>query len=90
MPRKLERWPPAAIGYRRAIEILRRPGARMIKMYTHKSPEGYACFVVPGGYVSPETAKKIQEHPQIVASHDALFPGMTQTWRHLNHEQPCG
>ena len=86
MPRKLERWPPAAVSYKRAIELMRRDGTRMILQYTPKSPEGYAYYIVPGGYLEPSTAKKIQEHPQVVASHDALFPGMTQTWRHLNHD----
>jgi hypothetical protein len=84
MPRKLESWPPAAVSYKRAIEMMRRAGTRMIMQYTHKSPDGRAYYVVPGGYVEPATAAKIIEHPQIVASYDALFPGMTQTWRHLN------
>jgi hypothetical protein len=88
MPRKLERWPPAAVSYKRAIEMMRRAGTRMIKQYTYRSPDGFAYYVVPGGYVEPETAKKIIDHPAVVSGHDGLFPGMSQTWRLNLNEGP--
>ena len=81
MPRRLERWPPAAISYRRAIEMMRRAGTRMIKQYTFRSPEGYAYYIVPGGYIEPDTARKIIDHPQVCSGADGLFPGQPQTWR---------
>jgi len=38
------------LGYRRAVDLMRVPGARLIK--TH-GPHGHVHYVVPGGYVEP-------------------------------------
>jgi hypothetical protein len=79
------KWPPKSIGYKKAIEKMRQPGTRMIRQYTRQSRDGYAHFVVPGGYVEPEVAQKIKDHPQIVGGKDGFFPGHDQTWTHMNH-----
>jgi hypothetical protein len=42
---------------------------------------GPKWFIVPGGEVSAETANRIRGMSQVVASEDALFPGLSQTWR---------
>ena len=65
------------ISWRKAIELTRRPDVRMIKQQTALGTDYY---VVPGGLVEPETAKRIMEHPQIAAGKDGLFPGHDQTW----------
>jgi hypothetical protein len=66
------------LSYRKAIDRMRMPETRLVQ--TH-SPQGDAFYVVPGGYVEPDTAEKIIKHPQVVGSPDGLFPNMPQTWR---------
>ena len=73
--------PLRAIGIGKAINMMRLPGARLVKMHIAGSPEGFAHYIVPGGYVTPETAEKIKQHPLVVCSEDGLFPGQSQTWR---------
>ena len=67
-----------AIGYNRAIDLMRLPETRLVQ--TH-SERGTVFYVVPGGYVEPATAQKIISHPQVRASEDGMWPGMSQTWR---------
>ena len=67
-----------AIGFNRAMDLMRKPEARLLR--TH-SDGGSAFYVVPGGYVPPDTAREIINHPLVRASEDSLFPGMSQTWR---------
>jgi hypothetical protein len=69
---------PKAIGYKKAIDLMRLPGRRLVR--TH-SERGAVFYVVPGGYVEPDTAQKIIQHPQVRASEDGMWPGMSQTWR---------
>jgi hypothetical protein len=40
------------------------------------------CYIVPnGGRVDPKIAEQIKAHPQVKGAEDALWPGMSQTWR---------
>ena len=70
-----------AVSLKKAFELMRKPGTRLVKMFTRASPEGFAHYVLPGGYVSSATAEKIKQHPLVYASKDGLFPGHDQTWR---------
>ena len=76
-----EKHPLKAIGLKRAIELMRLPNTRLVRMVTDGSPDGFAHYVVPGGYVEPSTADKIKARPDVVAGNDGLFPGHDQTWR---------
>jgi hypothetical protein len=61
------------------MDLLRRHGARMVQTNTRNRAEYWitpACV-----YVDPALADQIKAHPQIRASADSLFPGMSQTWR---------
>jgi hypothetical protein len=71
---------PEAINFNKAIEMMRREGARLVRIYTKARP-GYAHFIVPGGYVDPDTAEKIKKHPLVIAGRDGLLPDHDQTWR---------
>jgi hypothetical protein len=70
----------------RATDLLRKPGARLMLMHTSN---GASCqahevkrwFIVPGGYVPDEIAKKLIDRPDVHGSADGLFPGCDQTWR---------
>jgi hypothetical protein len=73
--------PLKEVSLKKAFELMRRPGTRLVKMFTQASPEGFAHYVTPGGYVSSATAEKIKQHPLVYASKDGLFPGHDQTWR---------
>jgi hypothetical protein len=59
---------------------LMRQGSRLVQM--HNGPEkGISWFVVPGGEINADTAAAIIRRPDVEARYDALFPGMSQTWR---------
>lgn len=73
--------PPKAIGLKKALDMMRLQGTRLVQMHTTGSPEGVAHYVIPGGYVEPDVAEKIKTNPQVVAGEDGLFPGHNQTWR---------
>jgi xanthine/CO dehydrogenase XdhC/CoxF family maturation factor len=65
---------PKPIGLRKAIDMMRKPGTRMIvSAGTH--------YIVPGGHVERDVAEKIKKHPLVQGGTDGLFPGMDQTWR---------
>jgi hypothetical protein len=66
--------------FQKAMDFLRRPDARLIK--THTSNGGCAHYIAPGGgYVDPEVAEQIKNHPLVTASEDGMWPGLSQTWR---------
>ena len=68
--------------YARAIEAMRRPGNRLVQMHGGRDA-GY--YILPSGRrVEDSVAAKIMNHPLVRAGHDALFPGMSQTWAMLN------
>jgi hypothetical protein len=72
--------PLKAIGFLKAMDLMRLPGTRLVRT---RSTTGDVFYVVPGGYVEPDTAAKIIKHPQVVAGEDVMWPGMSQTWRLL-------
>ena len=63
----------------KAMDLMRRPGARLIK--THTSNGGCAHYIAPGGYIEPEVAEQIKSDPSVVAGEDGMWPGHSQTWR---------
>lgn len=77
----------AALTYGRAIEAMRRPGTRLVQM--HGGPD-WGYYIVPGGRVEDSIATKIMAHPLVRASHDGLFPDISQTWRMISDSRPGG
>jgi hypothetical protein len=73
--------PPRSVGFKRAMEAMRKHGTRLVRMHSNASPDGFAHYVIPGGYVEPDVAEKIKRHPSVTAGEDGLFPGCDQTWR---------
>jgi len=71
----------AKIGLQRALDLMRRPNARLVRMHSNSKVNGVEYFVVPGGPVELETAEKIKAYPLVRGDGDALFPGLDQTWR---------
>ena len=69
--------PLKAIGFNRAMDLM-MADARLVKMHVDGSP---IYYIVPGGYVEPSTAEKINTHPQVTASEDGMWPGHSQTWK---------
>jgi hypothetical protein len=55
-----------------------REGAHLMQMHT---PYGKKWYVVPGREVDDEIAKRIISEPDVVSSHDGLFPGISQTYK---------
>ena len=72
----------APLDYARAIEAMRRRGTRLVQMHGGRDAGYY--IVPPGMRVEDSVAAKIMNHPLVRAGHDALFPGMSQTWAMLN------
>ena len=69
------------LSLRKAMNLIQQSETRLVRMHTNTSPEGYAHYLIPGGYVEPWIAEKIKAHPGVVAGNDGLFPGHDQTWR---------
>jgi hypothetical protein len=72
----------SGLSLKKAAEALRQPNARLVCMF---GVEGKAAwFIVPGGRVDDDIAKKLMDRPDVRAEHDGLFPGHSQTWRMIN------
>jgi hypothetical protein len=67
------------INYRKAIELMRRPGVCLARM--HQAGGGFAFYVIPGGEVAAETAAQIKSHPLVQGGADGLWPNHDRTWR---------
>jgi hypothetical protein len=78
---RVPKHPPKALGLKRATELMRQEGHRLMLMHTNQSSNGVAYYVVPGGYIEPDDAKKIIERPDVQPYDDGLFPGCTQSWK---------
>jgi len=64
--------------FNKAMDLMRRPQTRLIQTNVNNNPTYY---VVPGGRVSDDVAKQIINHPSVRAAGDAMWPGLSQTWR---------
>lgn len=64
---------------RRALDKM-RSGSVLIQQNNPKF-DRTEYYIVPGHEISESLAAKIKAHPQVTASHDAMFPGLSQTWR---------
>lgn len=67
-----------SIKFDRAMDKMRLPGRRLVKMTINQSP---AYFISPDGPVSLDVAEKIISHPLVRPMRDGLFSGHDQTWR---------
>jgi hypothetical protein len=73
--------PLKSLGLNRALDLLRQPGHRLMRMHSATLPEGCAYYVVPGGYVEPADAAKIIARPDVSVFDDGLFPHCEQSWK---------
>lgn len=67
-----------ALRLRQAVDLLHRPGVRLMVM---QGRDGDEFYVVPGGRLDARDALKILERPDIRSFDDGLFPGHPQQWR---------
>jgi hypothetical protein len=70
---------PKTLSYGKAIELMRLPGTRMVKMHGRN---GCAFYIIPGGHVERDTAAKIIEHPSVWGAEDGLFPRLQPDLAH--------
>ena len=68
------------LNFDEAIDRLRRPGCVLVEMKTHDSKFGRQFFVVPGGPVTDEVAKKILAHPLCHEVDPGLFKNIPQSY----------
>jgi hypothetical protein len=61
-----------------ALEALRQPDHLLVVLHGKAEPE---WFVVPGGPVTEQTARKILERPDVQPHDTGLLPGHPQSWR---------
>lgn len=73
--------PPKELGIKRALEMMAKPGAFLMKMHTNDSPNGRVFYVVPGGYVNPGDAEKILRRNDVQPCNNGLFPNCDQSWK---------
>lgn len=69
------------IGLKKAVDMLRLPGRRLMLMHSNSIPSGKAYYIVPGGYIDPADAEKIIARDDVIPGDDGMFPGVHQTWR---------
>jgi len=62
----------------RAVEALRQPDHLLVVFHGKAEPE---WFVMPGGRVTEQTARKILERPDVQPHDSGLLPGHPQSWR---------
>lgn len=74
------RAPAKSIRLRKAMDMLRLPGHRLMKMNDPKSPNGKSYYLVPGGYVDPRDAEKIIQHPEMKILDEGLLDDSPQSW----------
>ena len=66
----------------KALDALRRPGARLVLTYTRQTASGRAFYISPrGGRVSDEVAQKLLERDDVQPHDSGLLPGRPQSWR---------
>lgn len=68
-----------AISYKRALDLLRLPGAKMMKM--HNAKHGVSYYILDHGHLNDDDAHAILRLPNLIAFEGGLFPGNTQCWR---------
>lgn len=68
---------PPKLSYNKALELMRK-GSYLMKSY---EGQDIIHYIVKGGYVELDVAKKLKEHNQVVPNNDGVFPGNDQTWR---------
>jgi hypothetical protein len=78
---------PKPIGFRRAMDIMRRSEVRLVQMH---GPLGALHYLVPGGHIAPDIAEKIKQHPLVRSGADGLFPQHAQTWRLMRQPEQKG
>jgi hypothetical protein len=61
-----------------AEQLMHKPGTYIMQMHTNTGPE---WFVVPGGRVRSDDAKKIIARPDVAPHDNGLFPGIEQSWK---------
>ena len=61
-----------------ALEVLRQPNHLLVVLHGKAKPE---WFVMPGGPVTEQTARKILERPDVQPHDSGLIPGHPQSWR---------
>jgi hypothetical protein len=68
----------SGINITRALDLMRRPGARLLELHERGRVNYY---ITAFGRVEPDVAAEIKAHPQVAAGEDGLWPGLSQTWR---------
>jgi len=53
-------------------------GSRLMQM--NKAGDRPAWYLVPGGEIDAMVAEDLKRLENVHPNHDALFPGMSQTW----------
>ena len=65
----------------RALNALRKPGARLVLLHTHETKTGNAFYIMPdGGHISDETALALLERNDVQPFDPGLLPGHWQSW----------
>jgi hypothetical protein len=67
-----------SISYRKAVEMLRLPGTRMIEQHD-RSKRGKSYYVIPHGPVDDDDAMKIMSRADAYVFDDGLFKA--QSWK---------
>ena len=71
---------PAKLSLEKALNVLRKPGARLVRLHSNNGGAGF--YLWPrGGRVSDEVAQLLLGRNDIQPFGNSLFPGHPQSWR---------
>jgi hypothetical protein len=65
-----------------ALELMRENGTLLVRMHT---VNGMRFFIVPGGQIADNVARRILARPDVQPYDSGLFPNCEQTYR-LRHD----
>jgi hypothetical protein len=72
--------PPVKLSLERALHLLRKPDARLVRLHSNDGGAGF--YVWPGGgRVPDEVAQLLLGRNDIQPFDNGLFPGHPQSWR---------
>lgn len=67
--------------YQRAVDLLRLPNRRLVKMHINKNGLKQQWFLMPDGPVGDDLAEKLLARPDVVTIDAGLLPETPQSWK---------
>lgn len=67
--------------YTKAVDLLRLPDRRLVKMHSNQAGESMCWYIMPDGPVSDELAGKLLNRPDMTVIDMGLLSETPQSWK---------